>query len=115
MDKNQNVVSSEVKNGITTFSLYGDVTPLSEKPVLDLYEKVSAEGVQKILLDFSKAKYINSGGIAIIISMVAEARKKNQKVGVCSLSDHFQKIFDMIGLTDYVEMYQTEEEALEAL
>jgi anti-anti-sigma factor len=109
------MVSTEIKNGVVVLSMYGDVTPFSEKAVMEAYEKNTSVSTLKILLDFSKAKYINSGGIAIIISLVSEARKKNQKVGVCSLTSHFEKIFDMIGLTDYVEMYKTEDEALKAL
>ncbi|MCK9408037.1 MAG: STAS domain-containing protein [Bacteroidetes bacterium] len=109
------MVTTEMKNGIVVLNMHGDVTPFSEKAVMDAYEKHSAGETQKILINFSNAKYINSGGIAIIISLVSEARKKNQKVGVCCLTPHFVKIFDMIGLSDYVEMYETDVEALQLL
>lgn len=108
-------VESRVANGIGIITLLGDVTPFSEKPVIETYERLSSEKREKILLDFSNASYINSGGIAIIISMVTEARKKNQQIGVCSLTPHFQKIFDMIGLTDYITLFPTQEKALEGL
>lgn len=108
-------VRSSTSNGIGVITLLGDVTPFSEKPVIETYEKLTNEKHNKILLDFSNASFINSGGIAIIISMVTEARKRKQKIGVCSLSPHFQKIFDMIGLTDYVELFPTQEKAFESL
>ena len=113
--KQETVINLEQQGDITIFDIKGDVTAFSEPFFKEAYQKANAQSIRKLLLKFDEDAYINSGGIAIIISMVAEARKKNQKVGVCSLSDHFVKIFDMIVLTDYVEMYPTEEEALKAL
>jgi anti-anti-sigma factor len=111
----QEVVTKGIRNGVTILNLFGDVTPMSERPVLALYEQETQAGAKKILLNFSNAKYINSGGIAIIISMVSEGRKNDQQIGVCSLTPHFQKIFEMIGLLDYVALYQNEEEAIRTM
>ena len=108
-------VRSSTSDGIGVITLLGDVTPFSEKAVLETYESLTLSKHDKILLDFSSASYINSGGIAIIISMVTEARKRKQVIGVCSLTPHFQKIFDMIGLTDYIRLFPTQEKAFEHL
>ncbi len=54
---------------------------------------------------------MNSAGIALLIALVSGARKDKRKVGVFGLSKHFQKIFDMIGLTEYVKIYQNEDDA----
>ena len=102
-------------NGVGIISLMGDVTPFSEKEVMDIYEQLTRENFGNILLNFSGASYINSGGIAIIISLVTEGRKKKQTIAVCSLTSHFQKIFDMIGLTEYVTLYPTQDTALSSM
>ncbi len=92
--------------------LIGDVTTLAEEPVMSAYHELDAGGAKKILLKFNQASYINSAGLAIIIGVVSDARKKKQPVGVFGLSSHFKKVFDMIGLTDYLSVFETEEEAL---
>ncbi|MCX6137759.1 MAG: STAS domain-containing protein [Ignavibacteriales bacterium] len=102
-------------NGVGIINLMGDVTPFSEKEVMDIYEQLTRENYGNILLNFAEAAYINSGGIAIIISIVTEGRKKNQTIAVCSLTPHFQKIFDMIGLTEYVTLHPTQDAALSSM
>jgi anti-anti-sigma factor len=68
-----------------------------------------------ILLRFGKDCYINSGGLAFLIDIASEGRKKGQKIAATGLSDHFQKIFHMVGLTRCISVHATEEDALKEL
>jgi anti-anti-sigma regulatory factor len=43
------------------------------------------------------------------------AAEASQKVGVVGLSPHFEKIFEMIGLTDYITVFHGEDTALKLL
>ncbi|HAL55934.1 MAG TPA: anti-sigma factor antagonist [Bacteroidetes bacterium] len=103
------------KGQISVLDIKGDVTSFAEEPISKAYQQVTKNDSRKILLKFNQSNYINSAGIAIIISMVSDAQKAKQKIGVSGLSNHFRKIFDMIGLVDYVEIYDSEEEALAKL
>ena len=76
------------------------------------YEGMTRDGVRKILFLFDKDCYINSGGIAILIGIASASRKSGQSIRVAGLSNHFQKIFHMMGLTKYVAIFPTEEAAL---
>lgn len=100
------------KGAVSVISIKGDVTTITGETIEDAYHKVSAEGAKKILLLFDKEGYINSGGIAVLIGIASECRKKEQIIRITGLSDHFHKIFDMVGLTKYTEIYPTEESAL---
>ena len=55
---------------------------------------------------------INSAGIAILIGIVTEVNRNHQKLAVSGLSQHFQKIFRMVGLAQYADIYQDEDEAI---
>ena len=105
-------VSISRKENVTILNIQGDVTAISGETIEEAYQKVSTDGAQKILLYFDKDGYINSGGIAILIGIVSEGMKKEQKIRMTGLSGHFQKIFDMVGLTKYTEIFPTEELAL---
>lgn len=109
------VVSIIRKQGVTILDIKGDVTSFAEAPMLNAYHQATKEDSRKILLKFNQSAYINSAGIAIIISMASEAQKLKQKIGVSGLSSHFKRVFDMIGLVDYVRVYNSEEEALASL
>ena len=106
-------VSTRVKGEVSIIDIKGEVTTLTGQTVEDTYKEMSKAGAKKILLYFDEKGYINSGGIAILIGMVSESRKKGQVIRVTGLSDHFQKIFGMVGLTKYIEIFQSEEAALE--
>jgi anti-anti-sigma factor len=105
-------VSISRKEDVSILNIKGDVTAISGETIEQAYQKVSTDGAKKILLYFDKDGYINSGGIAILIGIVSEGRKKEQRIRMTGLSSHFQKIFDMVGLTKYTEIFQTEELAL---
>jgi len=106
-------VSTRVKGEVSVIDIKGDVTALTGQPIEDAYKEVSNTGAKKILLCFDKKAYINSGGIAILIGLVSESRKKEQVIRLTGLSDHFQKIFSMVGLTKYTQIFPSEEAALE--
>jgi anti-sigma B factor antagonist len=107
----QSVVKTELKSSLGIISLAGEFSGTSEDLVLNAYKEVTKGGATKILLRFADDFYINSAGIAVLILMVSQANQENQKLGAVGLSPHFQKIFHLIGLTDYLDIYLTEEEA----
>jgi anti-anti-sigma factor len=101
------------RGDVAVIDIKGDVTAFTGEPIEDAYEQVSTEGLQKILCVFDKKCYINSGGIAILISIVGESQEREQTIRFAGLSEHFQKIFDMVGLTRYIKIFPSEEAALE--
>ena len=103
------------ENDATVIDLVGDVTTFAEDAINQAYQTASADGATNIIFNFRENDYINSAGIAILIGVVTEARKKDQKLLLTGLSVHFQKIFRMVGLTQYADLYPTVEEALASL
>jgi anti-anti-sigma factor len=109
-------VTSEIRDeSIAVINLTGDVTSFAEEKIKQAYAVVTSKGATKILLNFHQNDYINSAGIAILISIVTDVTRNNQRLAVSGLSQHFQKIFRMVGLAQYIDIYQDEEEALLAL
>lgn len=105
-------VSISQKDEASILYIKGDVTAITGETIEEAYQKVSNAGAKKILFYFDKDGYINSGGIAILIGIASESRKKEQRIRMTGLSSHFQKIFNMVGLTKYTEIFPTEELAL---
>jgi anti-anti-sigma factor len=94
-------------------AIQGDLTAVTGGSVEEAYQGMTRDGVRKILFLFGKECYINSGGIAILIGIASASRKNGQAIRVAGLSEHFRKIFHMMGLTKYVAIFPTEEEALD--
>ena len=111
MNKDIEVLVSN-KGDVSMIHIKGDITAISGEAIEKAYQKVSADGAKKILLCFNTESYINSGGIAILIGIAAESKEKGQTIRLTGLSDHFQKIFHMVGLTKYTEIFPSDESAL---
>jgi anti-anti-sigma factor len=111
--KQANEIRLEQLGDVTLFDIRGDVTILSEPFLNEAYKNANNQGASKILLQFEKNAYINSGGISLLIQFLAETKKNNQQIGITGLSDHFKKIFNMVGITKFAQIYDTREEALE--
>jgi anti-anti-sigma factor len=105
-------ISDRKEKDVIVLQLEGDVTAKTGKTIEDTYRKVSMDGVKKILLLFNNENYINSGGIASLILIASESKKRDQKIFMTGISDHFQKIFEMTGLLKYIKFYPSEESAL---
>jgi len=105
-------VSTRNRGDVAIIDIAGDVTAMTGEPIEEAYQELSAGGATKILLAFAKECYINSGGIAILIGIVSESGDNDQVIRMTGLSDHFCKIFDMVGLTRYSDIFPSEEAAL---
>ncbi len=68
------------------------------------YSAASASDPPTIELDFSGVDYINSTGIALIVAMLAKARAKKQVMRALGLTDHYQHIFEITRLSDFIEI-----------
>lgn len=110
-----NEIALEQIGDVTLFDIHGDITILSESFLNDAYADANDQGAGKILLKFEKAAYINSGGISVLIQLLAKTEQNNQNIGIIGLSDHFTKIFNMVGITKFAKIYNTREAALEAM
>lgn len=103
------------RDGLAIIQFSGDVTTFAEDAARDAYREAVRDGGRNVALDFSTCEYINSAGIAVVIGLVTEARRQDRRVFAFGLSSHYQKIFRMVGLADYMELCASEEEAVQRI
>ena len=111
-----NQFSLDQQSGVTLMNIQGDITTHSEPVINEAYQKADEQGAaQKIIIQFEDDVYINSGGIAVLIQILAQTHKKSQQIGIAGLSDHFQKIFNMVGISKFAGIYDTVEDGIAAM
>ena len=110
-----NEIQLATQGTVTVLDIKGDITAFSESSLGDAYRKASGDGAKKLLLKIEKEAYINSGGIAVLIQILAQTRRSNQKVAITGISEHFKKIFNMVGITKFAEVFESTEMAIQAL
>jgi len=102
-------------DGVIAIDLVGDIDGSAEEAMDAAYAQAEAAGSDPVLLNFSGVGYINSTGIALIVGLLAQARKSHRKLVTYGLSDHYQEIFRITRLSDFMGMYDDEASALQQL
>ena len=105
-------IATRLNGEVSIIDIRGELTALTGQRLEEAYHGLSAAGAKKILMVFASDCYINSGGIAVLIGILAESRRRAQDVRMTGLTTHFQKIFAMVGLTKYAQIHPTENAAL---
>jgi anti-anti-sigma factor len=108
-------ITSPAGDPVFVLHFEGDIASTSKDAVLGTYQALPKETAKRVLLDFTKVDYINSSGIALVIQLLIEASNFGQKVAAFGLSAHFTKVFTMVGITKYAELFATQAEALAGL
>jgi anti-anti-sigma factor len=110
-----NEIKLETRDAVTIMDIQGDVTAFSEPFLNDAYQSANSQGAEKILLKFDSNAYINSGGIAVLIQVLAQTQKNSQVIGITGISEHFKKIFHMVGITKFAKIYDSLDDAMAQL
>ena len=113
--QHNNEIKLEKQGEVTIFDIRGDLTSFSETSLNEAYQKANDQDARRILLKIEVDAYINSGGIALLIQLMAQIKKNNQFVVITGISEHFKKIFNMVGIAKFAKIYDTMEAALEVL
>jgi anti-anti-sigma factor len=92
--------------------LAGQIDSFAEERLNAIYREAEAAVPGAIVLNFSEVQYINSTGIALIVGLLAQARKARRELAVFGLSDHYRQIFEITRLVDFMSVFPDEESAL---
>jgi anti-anti-sigma factor len=104
------------KDGVFVIDLVGEIR-LSDDFSPSLQRQVSellAEGRFDILLNFSRVDFIDSYGIGDIVATYLAVKEKKGRLKLAGLSPKIWLIFHYSGLTRILEIFDTEEKALQS-
>lgn len=96
------------QDGMAIIDLDGDINAFAESALVAAYLEASEIQPSALALNFSQVDYINSTGIALIVSLLARARKDKRPVIAFGLSDHYAEIFEITRLSDFMQIVPNE-------
>ncbi len=97
---------------IPVIHISGEITSEAEEELLQCYNGIPENDRSRVVFDFQNTRYINSSGIAILIGMITRASDNKQKIEFASLNPHFKKVMEIVGLTDFVEIFDSLPDAI---
>jgi anti-sigma B factor antagonist len=84
----------------------GDLDSRADETLSGAYDEVAALGASRLTLDFADVGYINSTGIALVVRLLAEARRDGRGVRAVGLSPHYREIFRITRLSDFMDIVE---------
>ena len=114
MPDNEFAARIRVQGGLPIIDLQGEVNSAADSALNQAFERASQASPPRLLLNFREVTYINSTGIALIVGLLAQARKSRIDLLVAGLSDHYRHIFSITRLADFMTIHEDEASALAA-
>lgn len=111
-DKGETEVRLRKAKDVAVMDIEGNLTSQAEAVLAETYEKTFAEGATKIVMRFNENCSINGAGIAILIRLLNESKKNNQRVAITGLSQNFKKVFELVGITKFARIFDNQEDAV---
>lgn len=114
MSRPQRQFEANVRDGagMAIIDMHGELDGFAEEALNAAYAEATRSDPGAVLLNFSDVDYINSTGIALIVGLLAQARKSHRRLLTCGLSEHYQEIFRITRLADFMSMFPDESAAL---
>jgi anti-anti-sigma factor len=100
------------RDGVAVIDLRGEIDAGADEALERAYAAAVKASTRTVLLNFADVEYINSTGIALIVGLLARARKQGTRVLAAGLSEHYREIFEITRLADFMELYPDEEGAV---
>ncbi len=99
--------------GAAVIDMRGEINGAADETLNAAYTEAESHDSTDIVLNFNDVDYINSTGIALIVGLLAQARKSHRRLVVYGLSDHYAEIFQITRLADFMNIYPDEATALQ--
>jgi anti-anti-sigma factor len=97
---------------VAVIDLAGDIDRDADTPLQHAYDRAIGDGATTVSLNFAGVDYINSTGIAVIVGLLARARRDRCAVRAFGLGEHYRRIFTITRLSDFIGLYPDEDSAV---
>ena len=93
----------------------GYLNNVGGEQIAEVCYKEIDDGKTLFLLNLEQSKVVNSIGVSILIEIIEKLQDVEGKLGYYNLAPIVEKTFNIMCLTKYSSVYQSEEEALEGM
>ena len=101
-----------LRGKVALVDLVGDINAGADQAISAAWQEATQQGAEAVVLNFERAGYINSTGIALIVGMLAQARAAKVPLGAFGLTPHYEEIFQITRLADFMTIRPDEDSAV---
>jgi anti-anti-sigma factor len=100
---------------VTIIATEGYLNNEGGEMIYNLCTEKMSEGKSKFLLNLAGTKVVNSIGVSLVIEVIEKLQEVDGKIGYYNLTPIIAKTFNIMGLTKYSTIFETEDEAVNNL
>jgi len=118
LDETMQITSSPIAEhpGCFLLVLEGDLDSSNAQDVVKHVQNMSEnDGLEHLVVDFSKLRYINSTGLGAILRISKMLLSKKGSFGIVGPNENVFEIIEIVGANKLLKIYSTKEEAIEDL
>jgi anti-anti-sigma factor len=108
-------VDTSTKDKIHIFTTHGYINNLGGEAIAVAYKKAAQENAEIYLFDLADSRIVNSIGVSVLIELLEETIEKKGIMAFCSCAPIVLKTFQIMGISQYAQIFDTLDEALSKL
>lgn len=97
---------------IKELKVVGELDALVAPKLKERITKLVEADSTKFIIDFEEVTHINSLAMGILRGKLKVVKEMGGDIKLIKLNEHIKTIFEMIGLDEIFEIYETEDEAV---
>jgi anti-sigma B factor antagonist len=105
----------QVNPATSIIDVQGEVSAFAEQVLMQAYTEASSPTTRTIILNFENLEYMNSSGIGLLITLLIRVNRQKQRLLSYGLNEHYRHIFALTRISDAIQIYESEDEALAAV
>jgi anti-anti-sigma factor len=114
--KYQHKITTDMASNIPIIFIEGDLTSDADGDAKGVYSSVREKcASKKLIVNFENTKYINSSGIATLIHIIQDVNEKGGVIAFVGMSDHLKKVMNIVGISDFVQIFNSNKDAMQSL
>ncbi len=108
-------VRSRLHGAVAVIDLIGDVNSDGNESIQEAFDSAISTGDAAVVFNLDQADYINTSGISVLITTAIRAREAGVNMAVAGASKHYRKVFELVQFSQFVPLFDTESDAVDAL
>ena len=106
-------ISVNDQGGVSVVHFEGNLDTNTAPEAQDSLDRLGAEGVKKIIVNFQDLDYISSAGLSVLLATAKKMSASGGNLRICGLNETVNEVFEISGFSMILSVFGTEAEALE--
>jgi anti-sigma B factor antagonist len=107
-------INTRNKGDIVILDIAGEIDLYNAPEIKDIINKLIEEKKFNVIINLDQVSYIDSSGIGALISSLSNLKKYQGGLKIINVFASVRKVFELTKLTSFFEIYDLEDEAVNA-